>query len=366
MPLRVHKAVGALRRCRTGALGTHAVICTAGHVVDVRRNSCRHRACPQCGWARAAQWLEQWQERLLPTAHFHVIFTLPAELHALWRWNRRGLAETFFQAAREALFQLLEEPRHLGARPGVLMGLHTWGSALPLHPHLHCLVSAGGVGPDGRWRASRAHFLVWAPILRTVFRAKLLAALEKLVAQGRMALPPELDAGAARAVLAATTAEPWHVRIEPPYAHGGGLVVYLARYLRGGPIKNHRLVSLCAGRVCFRYRDYRRAGRPKWRTTTLPVDEFLARLFEHVPPPGLHMVRGYGLYAGRERVQREACRGQLDPRRQWLPPQLPAAEPELCPRCGASLVTIVSVPRATRWGDEKPTGPGPPVLGMFN
>jgi len=246
--------------------------------------------------------------------------------------------------------------------------LHTWGSALPLHPHLHCLLRAGGAEPDGRWRASRAHFLLWAPILRTVFRAKLLGALEKLLAQGRRALPPELDAGAARALLAATTAEPWHVRIEPPYAHGGGLVVYLARYLRGGPIKNHRLVDLSGGSLCFRYREHRPAGRPKWRTTTLPVDEFLVRLFEHVPPPGLHMVRGYGLYAGRERAQREACRAQLDPR-SWRhsPPQPPpTAARQVCPRWGAPLLTIVSLPRATRRVHEKPTGPGPPPLGMFN
>src|SRR3972149_3565220 len=146
-------------------------------------------------------------------------------------------------------------------RPGVLMGLHTWGGALPLHPHLHCLVTGGGLTADGRWRASRLDFLLWAPILRTVGRAKLLAAIEHLLQQGQLVLPPDQDEADVRALLAATTCTPWHVRIEPPYVHGRGLVVYLARYLRGGPIKNHRLVAFTQAGVGFRYREHR--GHPR-------------------------------------------------------------------------------------------------------
>ena len=126
LPLHVHKAVSVLRRCRTGELGRNAVTCTAGHVLAVRRNSCRHRACPQCGWATAEQWLRQWQARLLPVTHFHVIFTLPRQLHERWRWNRKRFADAFFQAARAALFDLLAQERHLGARPGLVLALHTW------------------------------------------------------------------------------------------------------------------------------------------------------------------------------------------------------------------------------------------------
>jgi hypothetical protein len=369
LPLRVHRAVSVLRRCRTGGLGWHRVTCTAGHLVDVRVNSCRHRACPQCGWRKATQWLERWQERLLPTTHFHVIVTLPDLLHVLWRWNRKRFADALFQAARDALFQLLEQERHLGARPGVLMGLHTWGSALPVHPHLHCLVTAGGVGADGRWVASRPNFLLWGPILRAVFRAKLLAALAALLEQGHLYLPPTLSAAGVRALLAEAAHTPWHVRIEPPYADGRGLVVYLARYLRGGPIKNQRLVAFTAAGVCFHYRDHRGPKPAKWRTMTLPVAEFLDRLFEHVPVTGLHMVRAYGLYNGRERPALERCRVQLQPR--WAaprpqppPPAVPAAH---CPRCGAPLTAVVSgAPRWARRSAEKPTGPGPPVGGMFN
>ena len=371
LPLRVHKAVSVLRRCRTGALGHHAVTCTAGHLVDVRRNSCRHRACPQCGWRKATQWLERWQARLLPTRHFHVIATLPSQLHVLWRWNRKCVADAFFRAVRDALVELLEQDRHLGARPGILMALHTWGGALPVHPHLHCLVTGGGLAADGRWRASPPDFLLWAPILRTVVRAKLLAAIERGLAQGDLVLPPDLNQAGVHALLEATTRTPWHVRIEPPYVHGRGLVVYLARYLRGGPIKNHRLLAFTPAGVCFRYRAQRGHPRAQWRTMTLPVDEFLDRLFEHVPVQGLHMIRAAGLYAGRERRPLEHCRAQFPPphTQPAFRPAAPPPAPDRCPRCGAALVVIVSrTPCQTPRPHEKPIGPGPPPLavGMSN
>jgi hypothetical protein len=365
LPLRVHQAVNVLRRCRTGELGRHAVTCPNGHLVDVRRNSCRHRACPQCGWRQAEQWLARWQARLLPVTHFHVIVTVPQQLHLLWQWNRRRFADRFFQATRSALFDLLAQERHLGARPGVLMGLHTWGSALPIHLHLHCLVTAGGVGPDGQWVASRPNFLLWGPILRDVFRAKLLAALKGLLDQGHLSLPPTLTAAGVRALLVETTHTDWHVRIEPPYADGRGLVVYLARYLRGGPLKNHRLVAFTGTAVCFRYRDRRGRRHPKWRTMTLPVQEFLARLFQHVPVPGLQMVRAYGLYGRHQRAALQHCRRQLQPGWQEPPPAPPT--PARCPRCGAALVVVVSrTPVVLRPPPQNSTGPGPPVRGMSN
>jgi len=361
LPLHVLKAVSALRRCRTGALGAHAVLCRRGHLLDVRPNSCRHRSCPQCGARKAARWLEQWQSRVLPTTHFHVIFTLPDQLRHLWRWNRRLCADAFFAAASESLFQLLEQPRHLGARPGVLMGLHTWGSALPLHPHLHCLVTAGGVRPDGGWQASRPNFLLWAPILRTVFAAKLIGKLEELLREGRLHLPADLDGLGAGALLHDAKQLCWHVRIEPPYAHGAGLVVYLARYLRGGPIKNHRLLGFDGTAVRFSCKQPRSAGRAKWRPMALPAAEFLTRLFEHIPPTGLHVVRGYGLYAGRERAAREACRARLQRRgfSSALPSMPATLAPPRCPHCGAEVRTQ-PLGRCYRRGNEKPLDPHPP------
>lgn len=365
LPLHVHRAVSVLRRCRTGALGRNAVKCTAGHVLAVRRNSCRHRACPQCGWRRGEQWLQDWQARLLPVTHFHVIFTLPRELHGLWRWNRKVCADAFFQAARDALFHLLEQERHRGARPGVLMGLHTWGSALPLHPHLHCLVTAGGVDAQGRWVASRPAFLLWGPILRDVFRRTLLAALRGLLDQGLLGLPPTLRAAGSRALLAEVATIAWHVRIEPPYASGRGLVVYLARYLRGGPLKNHRLVAFTGTDVSFRYRERRGCQHPKWRPMTLPVEEFLDRLFQHVPVPGLPMVRAYGLYGRHQGAALQRCRLQLQPG--WQAPPPAPTTPDRCPRCAAALIVVVSrTPCAARQRPQKSMGPGPPGFGMSN
>ena len=365
-PRHVHRAVSALRRCRTGALGHHAVTCPAGHVVDVRPNSCRHRSCPQCGGRKAAQWLDAWQGRLLPTTHFQVVFTLPPILHTLWRWNRRLFTRALFDTARAALLELLAEDRHLGARPGLVVALHTWGSALPLHLHLHALVTGGGMAPDGRWRPSRAHFLLWAPILRTVFQGILLARLRELFEQDALVLPPPLRLPDGPRLLDDAAQCTWHVRIEPPYTHGRGLVMYLARYLKGGPIKNHRLVTFNGTDVCFRYRDYRRTGRPKWRSMTVPVAEFLHRWVQHVPVPGLHMVRAYGLYATHERPALARCRVQLGPRWCQPPPAAPAPARERCPQCGAPLVTsALARPRAPQ-PHEKPTGPGPPRIGMSN
>jgi hypothetical protein len=366
LPLPVQKAVSVLRRCRTGALGRNAVTCTAGHVLAVRRNSCRHRACPQCGWVKAEQWLQRWQARLLPVTHFHVIFTVASQLHIVWRWNRKRFADAFFQAARDALFQLLTEARHLGAPPGLALALHTWGSPLPIHLYLHGLLTAGGVDAQGKWVATRPNFLIWGPLLRDRFRDNLLAALAGLLDQGFLDLPPTLTAAGGRALLKELKHTKWHVRIEPPYASGKGLVVYLARYLRGGPLKNHRLLAFTGADVCFRYRERRGRKHPKWRPMTLPVEEFLDRLFQHVPVPGLQMVRAYGLYGRHQRAALQRCRLQLQPGWQEPPPPPPAAR-ECCPRCGAALVVVVSrTPLASRQFPQMPMGPGPPVLARSN
>jgi hypothetical protein len=369
LPLRVHRAVSVLRRCRTGGLGWHARRCRNGHVVDVRVNSCRHRVCPQCGWHKREQWVQRWQAKLLPTTHFQVIFTVASELHILWRWNRKAFAEALFQATRDTVFELLGQARHLGAYPGLLLGLHTWGSALPIHLHVHGLLTAGGVDADGKWVATRPNFLIWGPILRDTFRDNLLAALRELLDQGFLYLPPTLTVAEVHALLKELEGTKWHVRIEPPYADGKGLVVYLARYLRGGPIKNHRIVSFTGTEVCFRYRHYRGHQRPELRTMTLPVEEFLDRLFEHVPVKGLHMVRAYGLYNRSEYAALERCRAQLDPHGLQVLRQAPAppAEPECCPRCGAPLTAIVCrTPVMPGRLSQKPTGPGPPVLARSN
>jgi hypothetical protein len=368
LPLRVHRAVSVLRRCRTGGLGWHAVKCHNGHLVDVRLNSCRHRVCPQCGWRKREQWVTRWQAKLLPTTHFQVIFTVASELHILWRWNRKVFADALFEATRDTLFELLAQAPHLGAHPGLLLALHTWGSALAIHLHVHGLLTAGGVNADGKWVATRPQFLIWGPILRDQFRDHLLAALRDVLHQGLLDLPPTLSAAHVHSLLDQLGQTKWHVRIEPPYASGNGLVIYLARYLHGGPIKNHRLVAFTGTDVSFRYRQYRGHQRPQWESMTLPVDAFLDRLFQHVPVKGLHMVRAYGVYNRSEHAALERCRAQLQPHGLQPLPEVPAPiEPERCPRCGAPLTVMVS--RTPVWPprrSQKPTGPGPPLLTRSN
>ena len=234
----------------------------------------------------------------------------------------------------------------------------------PLPIHLHGLVTTGGVGPDGRWVATRPDFLIWGPILRDVFRQKLLAGLRRLLDQDSLYLPPTLAVAEVRARLAQLQHVPWHVRIEPPYASGKGLVVYLARYLHGGPLKNHRLVAFTGTAVCLRYRERRGRPHPKWRTLTLPVEEFLDRLFQHVPVPGLQMVRASGLYGRHQRAALQHCGLRLQPGWQE-PPPAPAAD-QRCPRCGAALVVWSRARRARRarglknpWGPDRPSSACP-------
>lgn len=377
LPVRVVHAARSIRRCRTAALGWHSARCPQGHVEHTRYNSCRHRSCPQCGAARAQRWLDAQTARLLPCRHVQVVFTVAHELVVLWQYNRRSVADALFRAARDTLLQLLGQERHLGAEPGVVLGLHSWGGNLSAHLHLHALVTGGGLGRDGQWRSCKRQFLIWGPVLRKVFRAKFLDRLERLERRGDLSLPAGPDA--VRRLLEDSTHKDWNVRVEKPYAHGRGLAVYLARYLRGGPIKNHRLVTFDGTTVTFEYRDHRRPdrrGRPSRERVGLPVASFIDRLLQHVPLGGTHMVRSYGLYAAAKKQQLELARNRL-----VCPPHLdqPASAPHLgaaspslrcqrsspnthCPVCGARLV-VVCVQRPPAKRDRPPyadpSGPAP-------
>lgn len=287
-----------------------------------------------------------------------MIFTLPAELRPLWPWNFKKLADALFQAVRDTLFLLLEDPRHLGGRPGVIVALHTWGRSLVLHPHLHCLVTGGGLTQQGTWKPVRKGFLLPLAVVRVIFRGKLLSLVEGLIRRGELLLPPGLDAAGALALLKESARKKWNVRIQERYEHGRGVVTYLARYLRGGPIKNSRLVRHDHDTVTFRYVSHRdtpaSGGVPPQRLMTLPMAEFLNRFFSHIPPPALQVVRAYGLYCrtGQEALAR--CREQLGGTVSEDVPQprastdCPGGETaSTCPVCGRSLIRS-SLPRQGR------------------
>jgi hypothetical protein len=314
VPRRVWKAAHAVMRCRTAALGGHVRCCPQGHVTEIWYNSCRHRACPRCCTQRISQWLDQWQQQLLPTDHFHVIFTLPSELHGLWQWNRAAMIEVLFGSVRETLLTLLDDPQWLGAQPGILAALHTWGRTLALHPHVHCLVSGGGLNAEGQWGAVRTGFLLPVAVVRSVFRGKVLGAIEQLWLTGHLQFPPQLDDDGIRRVLGEAARQKWNIRLAERYLHGRGVMKYLARYVRGGPIKDHRLVSFDGQQVTFRYgnhRDLDAAGQPRQAELTLKTEEFLRRWSDHVPLPGVHLVRAWGLYASTQRPKLAHCREQF-------------------------------------------------------
>jgi hypothetical protein len=357
VPRRVWRAARAILACRTAALGGHVRQCPAGHVTEVWYNSCRHRACPRCCFQRIGQWLDGWQQQLLPTDHFHVIFTLPSELQELWRWNRQLLTEVLFSSVRETVLTLLSDPKWLGATPGMLATLHTWSRTLAFHAHVHCLISGGGLTVRGSWQPVRTGFLLPVAVVRSLFRGKVLGAIEELWLTGKLQVPPHWPKDGVRQVLVQAARQKWNIRIAERYRHGRGVVKYLARYVRGGPIKDHRLVRFDGHEVTLWYgnhRDWDNPGKPRHAELTLRVGEFLRRWSEHVPLPGVHMVRAWGLYASTQRRKLERGREQLPEEEapQERPPRVQAEPPnhdrpwERCPVCQQPLVPVQILPRA--------------------
>jgi hypothetical protein len=351
LPLRFHKAAAALMACRTAALGGHVQACPEGHEQRVWYNSCKHRSCPQCAYLQVEQWLASQQARLLACDHYHVVFTLPRELHALWRTNRRRFADLLFRAVRDTLFTLLADPRYLGATPGLIAALHTWGRTLCLHPHVHGLVTGGGWTADGAWKPVRGGFLLPVRVVAALFRGKLLAALREGLRHGTLRVPDGARPQAVANELNRLGRVRWNVYLKERYPHGRGVVTYLARYLKGGPIANPRLLAAEEGAVTFRYTDHRDGRR---KAMTLAADDFLGRVLEHVPPPGSHGVRAYGLYAASKRAWLDRARDLLGQPPAEPPPVLTwqevwidggDADPTRCTVCGRPLVCTLPVPR---------------------
>ena len=356
LPAHVRTAARAIMQCRTAALGGHVQACPDGHVARVWYNSCRHRSCPQCAYLQTERWLALQQARLLACDHYHVIFTLPHELNPLWLANVPVMTTLLFQAVRDTLGTLLADPKYLGAQPGILAALHTWSQTLVLHPHLHCLVTGGGLTPAGQWVAVRHGFLLPARVVMAVFRGKMVAAIRQTLARGALALPEPMRPQQLINLLnrlGHPTKTKWNVRIMERYRHGAGVVTYLARYLRGGPIKNARLVAFDGDRVTLlhRARHERRATSPRM---TLSVADFLQRWLLHVPVPHTRVVRLYGLYHHTSAAALTRCRAQFGQPPVVVPVTLDwqtacaqrgDVHPERCPACGQRLVCTGVIPR---------------------
>ncbi len=309
---RVLDDIGA---CRTSARGGHVQRCDACGHERIAYNSCRNRHCPKCeGLARAA-WLAARESEILPVPYAHVVFTVPREIAAIAFTNRRRVYEMLFRAATETLSEIAADPDHLGASIGVLAVLHTWGQTMEYHPHVHCLVPAGGVTPNqSRWVACRPGFFLPVRVLARVFRGKFLHHLREAGDAGGLEFRGRIgdlhDPIAFRSYLAPLHRTEWVVHARPPFGTPSQVLEYLARYTHRVAIANSRLVALRGERVAFRWRDYRRGGKKK--TMSLDGAEFLRRFLMHVLPKGFVRVRHYGFLANRCR------RGKLDHYRQLL------------------------------------------------
>jgi hypothetical protein len=309
-----HRALRAIELCRTAALGGHLTQCDRCGHQEQAYNSCRHRSCPKCHSAAQAAWLEARQGEVLQTPYVHVIFTLPQNLSSLVLQNPQVLYPVLFRSVSQTLLDIAGDPKHLGAEVGGLAVLHTWGGQLQHHPHLHCVLPAGGLATDGsHWVPSRPSFFLPVRVLSRRFRTLYLQELEHLYGQGQLTLAGHCRELAApkpwKHLLATLREKEWVVYAKEP-CDSEHILKYLSRYVYRVAISNHRLVALEEGQVTFRYKDYKRGHR--LHTRTLEAVEFLRRLMLHVLPKGLHKVRYFGFMANRHRVAKLAqCRTLL-------------------------------------------------------
>ena len=342
------KVMSAIENCRTAALGGHVEGCDdCGHL-RIAYNSCRNRHCPKCQGAAARTWLAEREADLLPVGYFHVVFTLPTEVADIAWQNKAVVYDLLFRAASETMMRIAADPRHLGARIGITAVLHTWGSAMTHHPHVHMIVPGGGISPDGmRWIASRAGFLLPVRVLGKVFRRLFLSRLLELHHAGRLASFGAQAALADRRTfahhLASLRKKRWVVYAKPPFAGPAAVLAYLARYTHRVAISNRRLIAFDAASVTFRYKDYRRSGSERQQVMTLNTHEFMRRFLLHVLPRGFHRIRHYGLLASSTRKANIARARELlavAPPAEPAEPVEPSDPLPPCPCCGGRMRII--------------------------
>jgi len=345
LPPAVGRAFRDVMRCRTAELGGHWSECESGHVITRHYNACRSRSCPRCAYRRRALWLERQARLLLGCAHHHLIFTVPHELNELWLHNYRVLGQLLFDSVRQAIFTLAGDARYMGAIPGVLMALHTWGQQLFLHPHVHAVVSAGGATLSGAWVGARRRCLFPVKPLQILFKETFCHGLLQLAQVEKLRLPEGWEAARVRQLCRDLRQRRWNVEVCERYEDPTAVLNYLGRYLSGGPIGESRLVALDEQSVWFEYKDNRSKGTGGVPIKPMPLShrEFVRRVLQHVPPQGFHMVRGYGLYrrgAGMSTQLREEAARVVPLEPEVLTalvsrvPRVEAVIPTHCPICG--------------------------------
>ena len=349
--------MSAIEQCRSAALGGHVLRCESCEQVQIAYNSCRNRHCPKCQASAARRWLEARQADLLPVEYYHVVFTLPAPISAIAYYNKAVVYELLFELAAETLRTIAADPKHLGAQIGATLVLHTWGSALTHHPHVHGIVPGGGLSADAkRWVACRPGFFLPVRVLSRLFRRRFLEELAKAHHAGQLQFFGEqaelADATRFADWLAPLREVEWVVYAKRPFAGPAAVLAYLSRYTHRVAISNQRLLALDERGVSFRWKDYRAKGKTRYKTMTLAANEFMRRFLLHVLPTGFHRIRHYGLIANAGR------RNNLARARELLHVVPEAAQPQqldvttgivqptfVCPHCGAAMTIIETFAR---------------------
>jgi hypothetical protein len=366
------KVMSAIESCRTAALGGHVARCEKCSHTLIAYNSCRNRHCPKCQGAAAREWLAEREAELLPLPYYHVVFTLPAQIADIAYQNKAVIYDLLFKASSQTMLTIAADPKRLGARIGVLSVLHTWGSALTHHPHVHMIVPGGGISRDGsKWVACRPRYLLPVPVLSQLFRRLF---LEKLVAAHRTGElqffgnhAPLTDRQAFAAFLAPLRNSKWVVYCKHPFGGPKQVLRYLARYTHRVAISNRRLVAYDDKGVTFKWKDYRAEGHERYKLMTLTNHEFIRRFLIHVLPGGFHRIRHYGLFANGSRADNIARARELlavpTPKTDRAaasnasePSEL--AHPCLC--CGGRMIIIETFERGTT-PRYRPSAPTPTI-----
>ena len=342
------KVLSAIKRCRTAALGGHRDRCSrCGHVATISYNSCRNRHCPKCLNNARVKWLSARQRELLPVPYIHLVFTIPHTLSSLALHNKQLLYTLLFRASAATLLEIAADPKHLGAEIGFFSILHTWGQNLLHHPHIHCVIPAGGLSPDNRdWIGPRYRFSLPRGVLCRVFRGKFISGLKRAFREGKLCLAGDLqslaDKKAFLSFLRVLHQHQWVVYAKPPFGGANHVLNYLARYTHRVAISNHRLVALTDGKVTFRWKDYAHGNQQKLMTVS--VDEFLRRFLLHTLPRGFVRIRFFGYMANRRRaallpICRELIGVNSEPEQSEIT-QVDDQPAWLCPRCSGPMAVI--------------------------
>src|ERR1700674_85471 len=365
------KVMTAIERCRTAALGGHVERCEKCSHTVIAYNSCRNRHCPKCQGAAAREWLAEREAGLLPVPYFHVVFSLPAKIADIAYQNKAAICNILFKASAETMITIAADPKHLGARSGLLSVLHTWGSALNHHPHVHMIVPGGGISLGGpRWVACRPDFLLYVGVLSRLFRRLVLEKLTAAHSAGELQFFSKhaalANARAFAAYLAPLRNSKWVVYCKHPFGGPQQVLRYLARYTHRVAISNRRLLSLDDKGVTFKWKDYRLEGRERYQVMTLATHEFIRRFLMHVLPAGFHRIRYYGLLASSKRADniaraRELLTLPIIPVDAIKAANANADQPQTpehrCPCCGGRMIIIERFER----GSTPRSYPSPPT-----